>query len=411
MNYKIIDGEKVYSYRWVILALLFLAVVVVNGCTLIFAGMAPSLLAPAEAGGYGWTSQQFMLANSCSYLTGFLFCILCGTLADRKGLKKVMCIGLGITLVGAILRCFCTDFPAIFACSVVMGFGLAALNANSAKMIRLWFPGKMVGVAMGIYLCGATLGCAVSVPVAGAVGMTPTFIGVAVLSAVTFVAWVLLYKKHPDNEHPIVEPVVSHLGKVMKSKNLWVACLVIGFVMAAGAVNNGYLVAMLSSAKGVDPTVATLVSSACNITCSVGGLLFPIICAKTHNEKKWLVGLGVVVIVFIAVYMFALDGMATAIGVVVCSVLVGGILPLAKSLPAQLPDITREHMGAAGGLHSTIQNLFAFVIPSYVVAPLCGTDYMMLNGAAYMILIGLMVISAVFLPKLMTGGSAPLEDE
>jgi len=139
--------------------------------------------------------------------------------------------------------------------------------------------------------------------------------------------------------------------------------------------------------------------------------LFPIICAKTHNEKKWLVGLGVVVIVFIAVYMFALNGMATAIGVVVCSVLVGGILPLAKSLPAQLPDITREHMGAAGGLHSTIQNLFAFVIPSYVVAPLCGTDYMMLNGAAYMILTGLMVISAVFLPKLMTGGSAPLEDE
>ncbi len=411
MKYTMVDGEKVYSYRWVILALLFLAVVVVNGCTLIFAGMAPSLLAPVEAGGYGWTSQQFMLANSCSYLTGFLFCMLCGTLADRKGLKKVMCVGLGLTLVGAVLRCFCTDFATIFACSVVMGFGLAALNANSAKMIRLWFPGKMVGVAMGIYLCGATLGCAVSVPVAGAVGMTTTFVGVAVLCAITLVAWILFYKKHPEKEQPIVEPVLSHLGMVVKSRNLWVACLVLGFVMAAGAVNNGYLVAMLSSTKGVDATVATLVSSACNITCSVGGLLFPIICAKTHNEKRWLVGLGIAVIVFIGVYMFVFDGMATAIGVVVCSILVGGLLPLAKALPAQLPDITAEHMGAAGGLHSMMQNLFAFVIPSYIVAPLCGTDYMMLNGVAYMLLMGLMVISAVFLPKLVTGGAAPAEQK
>ncbi len=205
--------------------------------------------------------------------------------------------------------------------------------------------------------------------------------------------------------------MLSHLGMVVKSRNLWVACLVLGFVMAAGAVNNGYLVAMLSSAKGVDATVATLVSSACNITCSVGGLLFPIICAKTHNEKRWLVGLGIAVIVFIGVYMFVFDGMATAIGVVICSILVGGLLPLAKALPAQLPDITAEHMGAAGGLHSMMQNLFAFGIPSYIGAPLCGTDYMMLNGVAYMLLMGLMVLSAVFLPKLVTGGAAPVEQK
>lgn len=42
MNYKIIDGEKVYGYRWIILALMGLACIVVNGSTLVFAGMAAS---------------------------------------------------------------------------------------------------------------------------------------------------------------------------------------------------------------------------------------------------------------------------------------------------------------------------------------------------------------------------------
>ena len=245
---------------------------------------------------------------------------------------------------------------------------------------------------------------------------TPVFVAVAVLSVIVAVLWAVLYKKHPDNEQRIVEPVMKHLGVVVKSKNLWVACLVIGFVMAAGAVNNGYLVAALSGdptvgGKALDYTFATLTSSNCNIPCSVGGIMFPLIFSKTHNEKWWLVGLCAAVIVGIGIYWFMLDGIATAVGVMIVSVLVGGVLPLSKALPAQLPDISREHMGAAGGLHSTIQNAFAFLIPSYVVAPICGLNYDLLNGAAYAILTALVLISALFLPKLVTGNRASAAEE
>lgn len=382
MNYKIIDGEKVYGYRWIILALMGLACIVVNGSTLVFAGMAGILLNPT--GPWAFDAQQFMMLTSCSYLTGFLFCMVTGTMADRMGIKKVLVIGLAISAIGAILRIFWGGFAGMFVTSVIFGFGLAALNANSAKIISLWFPGKMISVAM--------------------------------LSVIVVVLWAVLYKKHPDNEQRIVEPVMKHLGVVAKSKNLWVACLVIGFVMAAGAVNNGYLVAALSGdptvgGKALDYTFATLTSSICNITCSVGGIMFPLIFSKTHNEKWWLVGLCAAVIVGIGIYWFMLDGIATAVGVMIVSVLVGGVLPLSKALPAQLPDISREHMGAAGGLHSTIQNAFAFLIPSYVVAPICGLNYDLLNGAAYAILTALVLISALFLPKLVTGNRASAAEE
>lgn len=407
MNYKIIDGVKIYSYRWVILLLMCLACIVVNGSTLIFAGMAGILLDPA--GSYVFSSQQFALLTSCSYLTGFLFCMLTGTMADRMGLRKVLIAGLAISAIGAIIRIFCVDFTGMFLTSVLFGFGLAALNANSAKILRLWFPGKMVGVAMGFYLAAATLGVAVAVPAAGAATeVYQAFIGVAVLSVLTLVLWIVCYKKHPENERKIVEPVLQHLGIVLKSRNLWIACLVLGFIMAGGAVNNGYLVAALSSAKGIDYTTATFVSSACNIAASVGGLLVPAICTRLHNEKWVLVGLSAVVCVFVAIYWFALDGIATAVGVALASILVGGTLPLSKALPAQLPDIHRGHMGAAGGLHATVQNAFAFIIPSYIVAPISGLNYDMLQ-MSYIILMALAAISAVFLPKLVTTDAVPVE--
>lgn len=408
MNYKTIDGQKVYGYRWVILALCGLAVIVVNGATLVFAGMAGFIMAPVEAGGYGLTAQEFTVLNSCSYLTGFLFCLLTGTWADRKGIKQVMVAGLAISLVGSVLRVFTGDFVGMFATSVVYGFGLAALNANSAKILSMWFPANMINVAMGIYLACATAGAAIFVPVASLFpSAQPTFIIVAVLSAITLLAWAFFYKKHPENEKPLVVPVAKHLGIVMKSRNLWVACLVIGFIMAAGAVNNGNLVAWMSGAKGVDVTVASLVSSVCNITCSVGGILFPAIISRVHREKWWLVGLALAVVVGVFVYYFTLDGIATAVGVAVVSMFVGGALPLSKALPAELPDISQDHMGAAGGLHSTVQNALAFLIPSFVVGPMItmadgSMNYDMVQYC-YMGLMLIMAICAAFLPKLVVG--------
>lgn len=137
--------------------------------------------------------------------------------------------------------------------------------------------------------------------------------------------------------------------------------------------------------------------------------------AKTHKEKQWLIGLGIVCMIGIAIYYFLLDGMATAAGVAIVSIFVGGVLPLAKAMPAQLPDIKVEHVGAAGGLHSTMQNAMAFIIPSFIVGPLItGADGTMnydMVQYCYIALTGLMVIAALFLPKLATGGAAPAEEK
>ncbi len=372
MNTLSTSRTGAYRYRWVILALCGLAVIVVNGATLVFSGMAGFLMTPVSAGGeYGFTAQQFVMLNSCPYLAGFLGCLVMGVLADRKSIKCAMIIGLTLSFAGSVARIFTSDFAGMLATSTVYGFGLAALNANVAKMMRLWFPRNMLNVAIGVYLACATVGAAIFIPLASSFTSTqPIFIIVAVLSAITLAAWAVLYRTHPSNERPVAKPVAKQLGVVVRSRNLWIACAIIGLVMAAGAVNNGNLVAWLSGAKGLDVTAAALAASVCNITCSLGGILFPAIIAKVHGEKAWIVGLALAVVGCVVMYYWGLNASLCVAGVAFASCLVGGYLPLTKALPAQLPDISRENLGAAGGLHATVQNALAFLIPSFVVGPL-----------------------------------------
>lgn len=359
-------------YRWVILALCGLAVIVVNGATLIFSGMAGFLMTPVSAGGeYDFTAQQFMMLTSCPYLAGFLGCLAMGVLADRRGIRSAMLLGLSLSLAAAVARVFTDGFAGMLITSTVYGFGLAALNANVAKIMRLWFDRNMVNVAMGVYLACATAGAAIFIPLASSfTSVQPMFVIVALLSAVTLAAWALLYRKHPEGERPVVEPVVKQLREVMRSRDLWIACVIIGLVMAAGAVNNGNLVAWLSGAKGIDVTTAAFAASLCNISCSLGGILFPAIIARVHGEKGWIAGLALAAAAGTALYYWGLPAGLCVTGVIIASCLVGGYLPLVKALPAQLPGIARENLGAAGGLHATVQNALAFLIPSFVVGPL-----------------------------------------
>lgn len=416
MNSGFTSRTGAYRYRWVILALCGLAVIVVNGATLIFSGMAGFLMIPVSAGGeYGFTAQQFMMLTSCPYLAGFLGCLAMGVLADRRGIKFAMLLGLSLSLAAAVARIFAGGFAGMLVTSTVYGFGLAALNANVAKIMRLWFARNMVNVAMGVYLACATAGAAIFIPLASSfTSAQPMFVLVAVLSTVTLAAWALLYRKHPDNEQPAPEPITQQLGEVVRSRNLWVACVIIGLVMAAGAVNNGNLVAWLSGAKGIDVTAAALAASLCNITCSLGGILFPAIIARVHGEKGWVVGLALAVVAGTALYYWGLPAELCVAGVAIASCLVGGYLPLTKALPAQLPDIARENLGAAGGLHATVQNALAFLIPSFVVGPLITAADGSMNYDAlqvcYIVMTLVVAGLTLCLPKLATG-DAPAKEQ
>lgn len=84
--------EKVYGYRWVILILAFLAHCLLQIALIITMGMGGLLMSPAV----GMSTVQFSALATVPYITGFLFGIVGGAWADRKSIRFVMLIGLGV---------------------------------------------------------------------------------------------------------------------------------------------------------------------------------------------------------------------------------------------------------------------------------------------------------------------------
>ena len=81
----------------------------------------------------------------------------------------------------------------------------------------------------------------------------------------------------------------------------------------------------------------------------------------------------------------------------------GGVLAMGKAVPALLPDVDPRNLGAVGGLHSTLQNIGAWCIAGYIIAPICQSSFSanlypaIYVGSAICILLG--AVCTLMLPK------------
>ena len=127
--------EKLLPWRWAILVGITILLV-----SLQFAFIIPGGAAMLVMQEYQCEPMAFSMIMSIPYFSGVLLCIAGGVLADRIGLGKVFLVAFVIAALGALGRCLAVDYGTLFAASFFMGTGVAALNANSAKLLRMWFP-------------------------------------------------------------------------------------------------------------------------------------------------------------------------------------------------------------------------------------------------------------------------------
>ena len=149
--------EKLSPKRWVALVCILLMHAAMMG-TLNQITAFPDVV----IGQLGASDVMFTQIALVSFLTGAIFAIPMGMLADKFGVVKIMGIGLVIAFVASIGRIFAVhSVGLLYVTSFIMGFGLAGLNANSAKFLRAWFGFKQLTTAMGIYVAGAGVGVAI----------------------------------------------------------------------------------------------------------------------------------------------------------------------------------------------------------------------------------------------------------
>lgn len=402
------EEPKVYGYRWVILILAFLVHCGLQVALIITMGMGGLLMDPDV----GLSVVEFSALATIPYITGFIFGIVGGAWADRTSIRTVMIFGLAVASIGGIIRALSMNFGVMLGGSFLLGLSLAALNANSAKLFRLWFPGRWTSIAMGIYILGATAGggaIAMSVGPRLADPHTGFVIG-AICVVVCLVLWIALGKTYPGGERDEnAEPMTKYLGIVLKNKYVWIVSFVMFFVFGASIAENSYLVSGLVTVSG-DPVEAANIGTVNMIAVGIGGVLMPTFLAKAKNLKvifcitAVLMGLTNIVMFFLPI------GPITYFLVIIQGAFMGLLLPIGKTLPAVIPGINPEHLGAAGGIQSSMQNLGAGLLPAYVVAPIAtavaGVDPVAV-ATALMVGTGLLVIfSGIFVMMLPKGTNA-----
>lgn len=157
------------GYRWAILAVSVGAQATFLGA--VFQGLP--VLGPVLRSAYDLSLSQLGLVLS-SVAVGILATLLVwGTAADRFGERRVMVLGLLGTAVALLVAARTSDLFGLAVALLVAGACGASVNAAGGRAVMGWFAFRERGLAMGIRQTALPLGAAVaavSLPVLSAVG-------------------------------------------------------------------------------------------------------------------------------------------------------------------------------------------------------------------------------------------------
>src|SRR5262245_21706249 len=97
------------------------------------------------------TPQAFAQINLWATLVGALFCLPCGWLLDRLGIRDVLTCVLGSLAAVVLWMATIRDLTLlVIAITLTRGIGQSMLSVVSISMVGKWFQ-KHQGLAMGVY--------------------------------------------------------------------------------------------------------------------------------------------------------------------------------------------------------------------------------------------------------------------
>lgn len=357
-------------YRWVALIAIGLM-----HATLMGTINQPAAFSGEIIGGMGADVGMFAQICTVGFLTGAIFSIPMGVLADKWGVARTMGLGLVVTVAGAIWRIFCTDPITLYASCFVMGMGLAGMNANSPKFLKAWFGYRRVTTAMGIYVGCAGIGVAACMGTVGIWGsMQNTYVFDAVLCVIACVVWFVFGRVPKGAETEKDEFSAAAVKSCVTNKHLMITALAMVLFMSVQVAYQAQA-ATAFEYIGIDAVTAAGWSGIASLVGIPGNFVWTAVADKVGRIKAVLVPIAIVgVICFTAAWLIPAS---PAVLVLIC---IGYFFGFAgcgfiKGCVGKIPTIRREYMGTAGGVQTFFQNLGAYLIPSFVFAPLSGGNY------------------------------------
>jgi len=184
---------KTKNYRWIIVALLFMATTI-NYIDRQIIG----LLKPILEIEFKWSESDFariVVAFTAAYAIGLL---LFGRLIDRVGTKIGYSLAVVIWSVMGMLHAAAKTVTGFSLARVGLGLGEAGNFPAAMKTVAEWFPKKERGLAAGIFNSGTSIGVVIALLITPWIlvnmGWQQVFIITGALGFLWLILWVWLYE-------------------------------------------------------------------------------------------------------------------------------------------------------------------------------------------------------------------------
>ena len=196
-------------YRWVVVALLFTAMVV-NYVD----RQALGLLKADLTAEFGWSETNYadlVFWFQCAYAIAYL---AWGRIIDKIGARFGFGLAFAIWQVGHMATAAASSFGGFIASRVILGLGEGGAFPAGIKAVAEWFPKKERAFATGIFNAGTNIGAIVTpllIPALTlAFGWQMTFIITGLMGLVWLPIWILLYRR-PREHKKVSAAELAHI--------------------------------------------------------------------------------------------------------------------------------------------------------------------------------------------------------
>jgi len=202
-------AAAVGRYRWVIVALLFTAMVInyVDRQTI-------GLLKADLTTEFGWTEKDYarlVLWFQGAYAVAYL---AWGRIMDRMGARFGFGIAFFIWQLGHMATGLASSFGGFIASRVILGLGEGGAFPAGIKSVAEWFPKKERALATGLFNAGTNIGAIVTpllIPVLTlSFGWQVTFLVTGLLGLIWLPIWILLYRR-PRQHAKVSAAELAHI--------------------------------------------------------------------------------------------------------------------------------------------------------------------------------------------------------
>lgn len=395
------------AFKWVVLFLMVFGTAMLNFSNLVFSARSVDVMAQ-----FNMDQAQLTAISGIGVLPGALFSVILGNYFDKKGPKSIRYAGAVLLFLAAacqIWRVFAGSYIELFIITFLAGTFFLPTQVLPAKMLGAWFDRSEMGTAMGVFGAAAGIGITCAFAVAGLFPTTTMALafcaGGYVLVAVLWLFTAIMPEREAmpvDAEAPqgAAASEVS-VGAVLKSKNMWLVMICGGLAAGAPLLYNSYVMNAFI-AKGMDPSLTSLIGVVFNICLVIGAIVTGFIVSKAgrYNRVYTMFPLvsGIALLVSYLVpagpQTFVLAAIAALFGACTVSVNMARI-----SLVPLTGDFGPENIGIAGGMNNTAMGLCMFVLPT-ISAVLLGDNYLGVFVTLLAFFVVMAVCGGILLPEL-----------